>query len=235
MNQKKTKSWQNIIDGKIKFKREHLLNHGTNRWHLNQSKNVGKTSELIRNCEPKTIEDWKNYYFTHAYQNRKTPVKITKKIINEHGIKLHTMLTEVVRKEINLLTENECIDYINFLILNRTFDGYEREIDTIYGQLEKELNIKIEPASNDIDRRLNIDFIIKIKKYNIGLQIKPKANVYNIPQIYKEKGLQVQSHQSFTKKYGGLVFYIYSVKKEIFQKTKLIAEIKKEINRLKKI
>ncbi len=235
MTQKKVKPWQYISDDKIKFKREHLLNHGTNRWHLNQSKNVGKTSELIRNCEPKFIEDWKDYYFIHAYQNRKPPIKVTNKIIKEHGINLHTKLSEIVSKEIDLLTEDECIDYIKFLIINRTFDGYEREIDTIYGQLEKELSIKIEPATNDIDRRLNVDFIITIKKYYIGLQIKPKESVFGIPQIYKEKGIQVKSHIAFTKKYTGAVFYIYSIKKEIFEKKKLIEDIKKEISRLKKL
>ena len=47
------KPWLKYEKGKFKFKRENLLNHGTNRWQLNQSKNVGKTSELIRFCSPK--------------------------------------------------------------------------------------------------------------------------------------------------------------------------------------
>ena len=47
------------------------------------------------------------------------------------------------------------------------------EIKTIYGQLEKELGVKIEPAPDEWDRRYNVDFFIKIKEKYIGIQIKP--------------------------------------------------------------
>lgn len=35
------------------------------------------------------------------------------------------------------------------------------EIETIYGQLEKILEIKIEPAPDDWDRLFNVDFLLK--------------------------------------------------------------------------
>lgn len=35
-----------------------------NRFQLNFKRNVGPTSESIRKCAPKTIEEWKDYYFS---------------------------------------------------------------------------------------------------------------------------------------------------------------------------
>lgn len=122
------------------------------------------------------------------------------------------------------------------LVINRTFDGYMTEIKTVYGQLENELQINIEPAPDEWDRLFNVDFFIKIKNRYIGIQIKPINQGIQLSQIFKEKGLQVKSHDKFTEKYGGKVFYVFSSKvgerKEI-RNQEVIAEIKQEIERLK--
>lgn len=47
------------------------------------------------------------------------------------------------------------------LVIDRTFDGYMTEINLVYGQLQKILNIKIEPAPDEWDRLFNVDFILK--------------------------------------------------------------------------
>ena len=75
------------------------------------------------------------------------------------------------------------------LVINRTFDGYMTEIETIYGQLEKILNVKIEPAPDEWDRLFNMDFYIKIDEKFIGLQIKPVNEGIQLPEIYKEKAI----------------------------------------------
>jgi hypothetical protein len=111
------------------------------------------------------------------------------------------------------------------------------EIKTIYGQLEKELGVKIEPAPDEWDRLYNVDFFIKIKDKYIGIQIKPLNQGIQLSQIFKERGLQIKTHEKFTKKYGGKVFYIFSSKqgdkKEIINK-EVIDKILQEIDRLKK-
>lgn len=121
------------------------------------------------------------------------------------------------------------------LVINRSFDGYVREIETIYNQLEKILNIKIEPAPDEWDRLYNVDFFIKIDDKFIGLQIKPISKSIQLPQIHKEYSLQAKTHQKFIEKYGGKVFYIFSQKignkREIVNKD-VIDEIKTEISRL---
>ena len=122
------------------------------------------------------------------------------------------------------------------MVINRTFDGYQSEIQTIYGQLEKILGVKIEPAPDEWDRGYNVDYFIKINDKYIGLQIKPAGYEY-ITQIINEREQQKKTHEKFTAKYGGKVFYIISItegKNKIIHNPEVIEEIKKEIENLEK-
>ena len=206
--------------------KEWILNSVTNRFQLNFKRNVGATSENIRKCEPKTLDDWKEYYFSN--------VKSEEHII-ELGKKLYVKITEVIQAEVEEITEQDCIDYIQNLVINRTFDGYKTEIQTIYGQLEKELKCKINPAPDKWDRLYNVDFFIEIKNKYIGLQIKPVNKDIQLFQIFKEKQIQKNTHKNFKDEFGGKVFYIFSSKendKKIIVNTKIIDEIKQEMDRL---
>ena len=144
--------------------KEWILNSAMNRFQLNFKRNVGPTSESIRQCAPKTINEWKEYYFKNVR---------SKEHIESLGKKLYIKITEVIQSEVEEITEQDCIDYISQLVIDRTFDGYMTEIKTIYGQLDKELGVKIEPAPDEWDRLYNVDFFIKIKEKYIGIQIKP--------------------------------------------------------------
>jgi hypothetical protein len=86
------------------------------------------------------------------------------------------------------------------------------EIKTIYEQLGKELQVKIEPAPDEWGRLFNVDFFIRIRDNYIGIQIKPVNQGIQLSQIFKEKELQLKTHEKFTKQYGGKVFYIFSSK-----------------------
>jgi hypothetical protein len=207
--------------------KEWILNSAMNRFQLNFKRNVGPTSESIRQCAPRTVDEWRDYYFKNVRSRER---------IEELGRKLYVKITEVIHAEVEEITEQDCIDYMVQLVIDRTFDGYMTEIKTIYGQLEKELQVKIEPAPDEWDRLFNVDFFIRIKDNYIGIQIKPVNRGIQLSQIFKEKELQLKTHEKFTKKYGGEVFYIFSSKvgerKEIRNK-EVIAEIKQEIERLK--
>lgn len=123
------------------------------------------------------------------------------------------------------------------MVIDRTYDGYTTEINTIYGQLQKMLNVKIEPAPDKWDRLYNVDFFIKIKNKYIGLQIKPVSAVSHISQIHKERKLQKGTHENFTKEFRGHVFYIFSIKKDgnkVIHNKEVIPEIQKEIIRLER-
>lgn len=144
--------------------KEWILNSATNRFQLNFKRNVGATSEEIRKCEPKSLEEWRNYYFLN--------VRSEEHII-ELGKKLYVKISEVLAAEIEEITEEDCINYIKQLVIDRTYDGYTTEIKTIYGQLQELLKVKIQPAPDEWDRLYNVDFFIEIKGKYIGLQIKP--------------------------------------------------------------
>lgn len=207
--------------------KEWILNKSTGRFQLNFKKNVGATSESIRLCSPKTVEEWRDFYYTNIRP---------KEHLEELGRKLYIKITEVVQSEMESITEQDCIDYIINLVINRTFEGYVTEITTVYGQLEKELAVKIEPASDDWDRKYNVDFFIKVCDKYIGLQIKPISS--NSPSLYNEKNIQEKSHKKFTDKFGGNVFYVYSVsknRKKVIVNTEVIDEIRQEIERLNNI
>jgi hypothetical protein len=132
-----SKKWISGNEGRnLKFKRETLLNYGMNRWGLNKAHSVGPTSELIRSCAPQNFEEWENFYFENAVQKKKNGLRISREYITSLGQTLYIKLSEVVQNELNSIQEEECIDYAYNLVLNRTYEGYRSEIDTIYGQLE---------------------------------------------------------------------------------------------------
>ena len=206
--------------------KEWILNSAMNRFQLNFKRNVGATSESIRKCAPKSLDEWRDYY----YANVKSEAHI-----EDLGKKLYVKITEVIQSEVQEVTEQDCIDYMKQLVINRTYDGYTTEIQTIYGQLQILLDVKIEPATDEWDRLFNVDFFIKVNDSYIGLQIKPINNSLQIPEIHKEYALQAKTHEKFKKQYGGAVFYIYSEKvngkKEIANK-EVVDEIRKEIERM---
>jgi len=206
--------------------KEWILNSVTNRFQLNFKRNVGATSEAIRKCSPKTLDEWREYYFKNVRP---------KEHITELGQKLYTKITEIIQAEIQEISEQDCIDYMVDLVIDRTFDGYTTEISTVYGQLENLLKVKIEPAPDEWDRLFNVDFYININGKYIGLQIKPVSSGIQLPEIFKERELQAKTHEKFTNKYGGKVFYVFSAKindrKEIVNK-EVVNEISAEINKL---
>ena len=207
--------------------KEWILNQANMRWGLTKKNKVGPVSELIRTCSPKLVKDWEEYYYENVYP---------KQHLEELGRRLYIKITEVCQAEIESITEDACIDFIVNLVINRTYDGYQSEIQTIYGQLQQELGIKIEPASDEWDRKYNVDFFIKVNDQYIGLQIKPAGYAY-ITQIINELEFQKKTHEKFTAKYGGKVFYIISVKegkRKIIYNPEVIEEIRREIERLKK-
>lgn len=206
--------------------KEWILNSAMNRFQLNFKRNVGAVSEEIRKCGPKTVNEWRNYYFS----------KVRKKDhIEKLGQKLYIKVTEVISSEVEEITEQDCIDYMLNMVIGRTFEGYQTEIKTIYGQLEKQVGHKIEAAPDEWDRIYNVDFFIKVKESFVGIQIKPVSNVSHIPEIYKERSLQKETHSRFKKEFGGEVFYVLSVKKnsgKTIHNTDVIRKIKEEMERL---
>jgi hypothetical protein len=207
--------------------KEWILNSAMSRFQLNFKRNVGATSESIRKCSPRTLDEWREYYFINVK---------SKTHIEDLGKKLYVKITEVIQSEVAEISEQDCIDYMIQLVIDRTFDGYMTEIQTVYGQLQNILDVKIESAPDEWDRLFNVDFYLKVGERYIGLQIKPVNSGIQLSEIHKEYAIQASTHKKFTEKFGGKVFYIFSKKvngkKEIANK-EVIEEIRQEIERLK--
>lgn len=206
--------------------KEWILNSAMNRFQLNFKKNVGATSESIRKCSPKSLDEWRTYYFANVR---------TKDHIEELGKKLYIKITEVIASEVEDVSEQDCIDYMLQLVIDRTFDGYTTEIQTVYGQLQHILGVPIQAAPDEWDRLFNVDFYIQIREKYIGLQIKPVNSGIQLAEIFKEYELQEKTHQKFNEVFGGKVFYLFSAKvgeKKEIQNKEIIDEIIAEIKRL---
>ena len=218
--------------------KEWILNMATNRWGLNKKDRVGPVSEWIRECAPKGIDEWKIYYFDKLrvfLQKKDIPLEPSD-YLEDLGKKLYTKITEVIRAEIDEVSEEDCIDYIYSLVINRTFEGYRNEVDTVYKKLQIELSVEIKPAPDEWDRLYNVDFYIEVGGKYIGLQIKP-ITYKQTPEIHKWEEWLSKTHRKFEEKFGGKVFTIFSIKrgdkKEIYNQ-EVISEIKKFIDQLRK-
>lgn len=95
--------------------KEWILNSALNRFQLNFKRNVGATSESIRKCSPKSLDEWRDYYFKNVK---------SKEHIIELGKKLYIKITEVIQAEVAQITEQDCIDIMINLVINRTYDGW---------------------------------------------------------------------------------------------------------------
>ncbi|WP_243664672.1 MjaI family restriction endonuclease [Rhodothermus marinus] len=217
--------------------KEWILNVATNRWGLNKKDRVGPVSQWIRECDPKSIEDWEGYYYDKLkrFLEEKGINLSPEEYVESLGKILFVKITEVIHAEVEDVTEYDCVQYIYNLVINRTYDGYITEKRTVYEELQHRLNVKIEPAPDEWDRLYNVDFYIKVNDKYIGLQIKP-ITYEQTPELYKWKDWLSRTHVDFEKKYGGKVFIIFSIKrdgrKEIYNPD-IIGKIEEEIQRLK--
>jgi len=219
-------------------KKEKVLNYACQTYQLSRPNKVGTVMALIRECQPKTIAEWKKWYFKKAFTENKNPIKITPEILKELGERLYEKITGIVIPEwqvaFNELSLQDCKDYIYNLTINRTFDGFIREKSVVNDGLAKYFpEVKFVESDKDLDHAGDIDYLGFVNKYAFGIQIKPitaKANFGNYSVSERMKA----NFADFEKKYGGKVFIIFSLKGEISNK-EVIKEIEKEIKRLKKL
>jgi hypothetical protein len=105
-----------------KLAKEWILNSAMNRYQLNYKRNVGAVSEAIRKCSPRSLSEWEEYYYGNIRPRSH---------VDDLGRKLYVKITEVISAEVESVTEEECVAYMRELVINRTYDGYTTEIQTI--------------------------------------------------------------------------------------------------------
>jgi hypothetical protein len=216
-------------------KKEKVLNYACQTYQLSRPNKVGAVMALIRECQPKTFEDWEKWYFEKANTDGKTPTKITKESLDELGERLYVKIKEIVIPEwtesFNQLTLQDCIDYIHNLTINRTFDGFMREKSVIEDNLAKTFpTVKFEESDPELDHAGDIDYLGWVGQKAFGIQIKPitaKANFGNYSATERMKA----SFSDFTNKFNGRVFVVFSIDDKI-KNEEVVGQIAIEIERL---
>lgn len=220
-------------------KKEKVLNYTCQTYQLSRPGKVGAVMALIRQCQPHTYEEWENWYFEHASTYSKNPdrsVRITKEMLQELGERLYEKITEVVIPEwmaaFEQLTQQDCIDYIYNLTINRTYDGFLREKSVVNDGLSKLFSdVEFKESDPDLDHAGDVDYTAEVNGHSLGIQIKPITAAANFGNYSATERMKA-SFDSFKEEYGGEVFVVFSDDGEIANKG-VIAEISDEIERLK--
>ncbi|MCU0325541.1 MAG: MjaI family restriction endonuclease [Spirosomaceae bacterium] len=217
-------------------KKEKVLNYTCQTYQLSRPNKVGAVMALIRECQPKTIEEWEKWYFENAMTDGKHSVKITEDNLRELGERLYEKITQVVIPEwqeaFRHLTLDDCKSYIHNLTINRTFDGFIREKSVVNDGLAKIFSeVRFEESPPELDHAGDIDYIGYVGEKGFGIQIKPitaKANFgsYSLSERMKA------SFDDFSSDFGGKVFIVFSNDGEIAN-SEIIGQISEEILRLK--
>lgn len=217
-------------------KKEKVLNYACQTYQLSRPNKVGAVMSLIRECQPKSIQEWENWYFEQAYTKSKTPIKVTQEILEELGERLYVKITEIVIPEwqeaFNQLTLQDCTDYIYNLTINRTYDGFNREKSVVTNNLAKKfVKVKFVESEPELDHAGDIDYLGYVGEKAFGIQVKPvtaKANFGNYSPSERMKA----SFREFENKYGGKVFIVFSVDDKITNEEALLKDIETEISRI---
>lgn len=220
-------------------KKEHVLNYACQLYQLSRPNKVGAVMALIRDCQPSSLEQWKDWYFENAYTATKNPQKATKVTMEslvELGERLYNKIQEFVIPEweeaFRQLTLQDCVDYVYNVTINRTYDGYIREKSVVNDNLAKMFkDVVFEESDPELDHAGDIDYVAKVGKYQFGIQIKPVTANANFGGYSLSERMKA-SFEDFTEKFGGKVFIVYS-QKEVIANQEVVDEIKKEIVRLK--
>ena len=216
-------------------KKEKVLNYTCQTYQLSRPNKVGTVMALIRECQPKSFDEWEQWYFENAKTDGKTPTKITKESLTELGERLHVKIKEIVIPEwteaFNQLTLQDCIDYIVNLTINRTYDGFIREKSVVEDNLVKRFpNVRFEQSDPQLDHAGDIDYLGWIRNKAFGIQIKPVTANANFGNYSASERMKA-SFKAFTEKYGGAVFIIFSIDDKITNQ-EVYAQIEAEIKRL---
>lgn len=216
-------------------KKEKVLNYTSQTYQLTRPAKVGAVMSLIRECQPATIEEWKDWFFEHVSTAAKQPTRVTEDSLRELGERLYEKIVEVVIPEWTMafqqVTKQDCIDYVYNLTINRTYDGYLREKSVVFDELADRFPfVRFEESDAELDHAGDIDFLGHVGERAFGLQIKPvtaKANFGN----YSPSDRMRASFSEFTQHFGGKVFIIYSLGGEVANED-VVELIEAEVGRL---
>lgn len=215
------------------FRHEFLLNSVNARGASFTAKHkVGPTSHLINSSSPLSYNDWVEYYFENAIEEKIGGKKVTVERFFELGLglkeRMRRIFEESMKEKMLDIPDKVFAAFVYNLTINRTWDGYigEKEVENL---LEEHLKFKV-IDSKEFENKYLVDKHINIGLYKIGFQVKPDSffNDHLIKTAHEVK------HRAFENEYGGKVFFVYyNPQTGIINSNELIQSVNLEILRLK--
>ena len=185
--------------GKSFGKKEKVLNYASNTYQLTRPSKVGEVMALIRECQPKALEEWEQFYFEKAYTKTKEPVKITKEMLEE-CIQSPVLLSDSTQK-VKDIPKAPGMKYKHYSPKGDAFilKGSHEQIISFFKQTPKEAAlIACTNIVSKIDNRITFDLgyendLETIAKYIFhALREMDRMNVPTIYiQSFPNKGLGV--------------------------------------------
>jgi hypothetical protein len=86
----------------MRSSKEWVLNIAFNRWQFNRPRYVGRLSESIRACAPRTLEDWERYYFENVRPEGPLLGHDMREHLAEVARRLYVKISEQLRAEIQV-------------------------------------------------------------------------------------------------------------------------------------
>jgi hypothetical protein len=216
-------------------KKERLLNYTSQTYQLTRPTKVGAVMSLIRECQPGSLDEWKDWFFEHAHTAARSPTRVTEESLRELGERLYEKIVEVVIPEwtaaFQQVSLQDCVDYVYNLTINRTYDGYLREKSVVFDGLAGKFPlVRFDESDAELDHAGDIDFLGHVGGKAFGLQVKPitaKANFGN----YSPSERMRASFSEFSQRFGGKVFIVFSLDGEVAN-TEVVGMIEAEVSRL---
>lgn len=141
-----------MVSGDRKYRTAALKNMVVNRFQLNQKRNVGPTSESIRECQPRSKEEWADFHYQHVRPREH---------VDELGRRMYEKIQDEIIPALESITVDECIAYMHELVIDRAYEGYASEIEAVREVVVGELEgYEVLPTSDDVDQGLAVDFFI---------------------------------------------------------------------------
>lgn len=206
-----------------------------NKYRLNKRDNIGHTMVLIKECKPKTFEEWQSYYEKSGQEAHTLKAKMKCKSFDELRRKNHIINCEhgkttddliELAKEFQSLLSSEgmnldletCFNFVYIRAVDETYLGYQREVAAFNSLSDycKDNGLEVRETSNMIDVRYGVDFeIYKNDKLLVGIQAKgaiykqAMENPDSCSAIRNADALLHTINDEYTKEYKAPVLRMY--------------------------
>ena len=193
---------------------ENTLNKYYNIGGFNKPKIIGYVMTMIRNLQPRTMEEWKIWYLTNIHNES---------YLHNLAIEMHSTIPHNLNISID-----DCEKYIYNVMFRRTFEGFNKEKQALK-ILRNIIDPSIQESPKEWDTDFFIDFFLHDKNNNlIGIQLKPDTfYLGNYQNIVNINGKMKQFCDQFNAKTFVLKYNSKNKNNIEFINPEIIIEIKK--------